>query len=78
MSSESSELPETQRMSAADFRAEIVQVLGARVAYGGEHIRVMRYKQAQAVVVDVEWYERACRALGEESRLGEPPQPATE
>ncbi|MFJ4777392.1 hypothetical protein [Streptomyces sp. NPDC088762] len=77
MSSENPELPETQQMSAADFRTEIVKVLGARVAYGAEHIQVMRYKEAQAVVVPVEWYERACRALGEESRLGEASPPAT-
>ncbi|WP_183091511.1 hypothetical protein [Streptomyces radicis] len=39
------------------------------LAYRGEHIQAVRYQTPQAVLVPVDWYERACHALGEEVRL---------
>jgi hypothetical protein len=60
--------PRTVRMKSADLRRMIVKVMG-RVQYGGEHIQAVRYQDAQAVIVPVDWYERACRALGEQERL---------
>jgi hypothetical protein len=55
-------------MKSADLRRMIVKVMG-RVQYGGEHIQAVRYQDAQAVIVPVDWYERACRVLGEQERL---------
>ncbi|TDC24472.1 hypothetical protein E1265_09530 [Streptomyces sp. 8K308] len=63
-----SRLPRTVRMKSADLRKNIVKVMG-RVQYGREHIQAVRYQEAQAVIVPVEWYENACRALEEEGRL---------
>jgi hypothetical protein len=60
--------PKTVRMKSADLRRLIVKVMG-RVQYGGEHIQAVRYHDPQAVIVPVDWYEKACRALGEEERL---------
>ncbi|WP_311630582.1 hypothetical protein [Streptomyces boetiae] len=60
--------PRTVRIKSADLRRMIVKVMG-RVQYGHEHIQAVRYQDAQAVIVPVDWYENACRALGEESRL---------
>ncbi len=60
--------PRTVRMKSADLRKNIVSVMG-RVQYGREHIQAVRYRDAQAVIVPVDWYERACRALGEDGRL---------
>ncbi|WP_159000888.1 hypothetical protein [Streptomyces sp. SBT349] len=40
-----------------------------RVQYGREHIQAVRYQDPQAVIVPVDWYEQACRAMGEEARL---------
>ncbi len=61
-------LPRTVRMQSAELRKGIVKVMG-RVQYGREHIEAVRYQEAQAVIVPVDWYEKACRALGEENRL---------
>ncbi|TDC24480.1 hypothetical protein E1265_09590 [Streptomyces sp. 8K308] len=60
--------PRTVRMKSADLRKNIVKVMG-RVQYGREHIQAVRYQEAQAVIVPVDWYERACRAMDEEGRL---------
>ncbi|MFZ3497137.1 hypothetical protein ACODT5_28605 [Streptomyces sp. 5.8] len=75
MSSESSNPKKTVRMNAADLRTQIVKVLGARVQYGKEHIQVMRYKEAQAVIVPLDWYEKALEALAEQDRLPAEPDP---
>lgn len=62
-------MAKTDNMNVADVRTQIVKVLGARVQYAKEHIRVWRYKEAQAVIVPEDWYERACEALGESARI---------
>lgn len=69
MTKEQVEVPKTDNMNVADMRAQIVRVLGARVQYAKEHVRVWRYKEAQAVIVPEDWYERACEALGETGRV---------
>lgn len=68
MTSDSSNLRKTVKKSSAEVRNEIVDVMN-RVRYAGDHIEVARYKDRQAVIVPVEWYERACEALGEGARL---------
>ncbi|WP_129840399.1 hypothetical protein [Streptomyces sp. RFCAC02] len=60
--------PRTVQVKSADLRKNIVKVMG-RVQYGREHIQAVRYQEAQAVIVPVDWYEKACRAMGEERRL---------
>ncbi|WP_159001324.1 hypothetical protein [Streptomyces sp. SBT349] len=67
-SAEDGRLPRTVRMKSADLRKNIVKVMG-RVQYGREHIQAVRYQDPQAVIVPVDWYEQACRAMGEEVRL---------
>lgn len=62
-------MQKTDNVTSATMRAEIVKILGARIAYAKEHIRVWRFKDVQAVLVPEDWYERACAALGEEERI---------
>lgn len=69
MAEEAAQMARTGNMNVADMRKQVVKVLGARVQYAKEHVRVWRYKEAQAVIVPEDWYERACAALGETERI---------
>ena len=44
------------------------------VEHHAAHITVLRYKTPAAVIVPPEWYERACRALGEAPEPDPPPR----
>lgn len=60
------------RRSVAEVRKDFTEVIN-RAHYNAAHTVVVRYEEPRAVIVDAAWYERACRALGEESRLAAPP-----
>ncbi len=62
-------------MQVSEYRRDLIETLN-RVEYTGTHVRVLRYGRAKAVTVDPEWYARACRALGENHRLGDPAEPS--
>ncbi|MFE9793561.1 hypothetical protein ACFYRL_17685 [Streptomyces goshikiensis] len=75
MTEETPEMPKTQNMTSAEVRTKF-SGLSARVQHVGHHIRAWRYREAQLVMVPEDWYERACKALGETSRINLEPPPA--
>lgn len=68
MTGKEDDMPKTDNMSAAGFRQRVGRTM-SRVQFGREHVRVWRYGESQGVVVPDDWYERACKALGETDRL---------
>ncbi|KJY37146.1 hypothetical protein [Streptomyces katrae] len=66
---------ESARRTVAEVRKDFTEVIN-RAHYNAVHTVVMRYEEPRAVIVDPAWYERACRALGEDFRLPEPPATA--
>lgn len=59
------------RRPVAEVRKDFTETVN-RAHYQATHTVVVRYEEPRAVIVDMAWYERACRALGEDSRLEVP------
>ncbi|MEU5066640.1 hypothetical protein AB0G95_21710 [Streptomyces virginiae] len=58
----------TEDMTVSEVRADLIETLN-RVGYTATHVRVSRYGRTKGVIVDADWYARACAALGEGWRL---------
>lgn len=54
--------PETKRLGVAEARQNLTEVV-SQVRLLGEHVTLTRREKPQAVVVPMDWYERATEAL---------------
>jgi hypothetical protein len=52
-----------ETIKSSDLREELSEVL-SKVHYGGQVVKVSRYRTPMAFVVPPDWYMRACEALG--------------